>query len=141
MYLEFQTDFLVMPEHTNAMSPMIFGGAFFGQMDLCAAKVVRRLLYDSETCSDAVTHKFEGTYHRPCYLGDLVLLRGKITEIRKKSVKVEVEAYREKCFEGEISQELVADAKFVFVAIQRIENIQDKPHALPYAFHGLEMPE
>lgn len=65
MELEFEDNFLVMPDDTNANSPMIFGGAFFSKMDLCAAKAVRRLLYSSENCSASVTHKFEGSFHRP----------------------------------------------------------------------------
>ena len=140
MYTELETNFLVMPEHTNSMSPMIFGGAFFSQMDLCAAKTVHRAIYDSETASGAVTYKFEGTYYRPCYLGDLVLLRGVVVEIRKKSLLVEVTAWRE-TKEEEVEQELVADAKFVFVTIKPIDDIHAKPHELPYTLHGLSLPE
>jgi acyl-CoA hydrolase len=140
MYTTFETSFLVMPEHANSMSPMIFGGAFFSEMDLCAANTVRRVLYDSDACSDAVTHKFEGTYHHPCYLGDLILLRGEVLEIRKKSLLIEVKAWREVKKE-KVEQELVADAKFVFVSIQQVDNIHEKPHSLPYAFHGISMPE
>jgi acyl-CoA hydrolase len=131
----FETTFLVMPEHTNAMSPMIFGGAFFSQMDLCAANTVRRFLYESETCHAAVTHKFEGSFHRPCYMGDLVLLRGEIIETRHKAIVVEVVADRE----TKQGKERVAEGRFVFVSVTDVENVRDKPALLPYAPHGLSL--
>lgn len=135
MELEFEDNFLVMPDDTNANSPMIFGGAFFSKMDLCAAKAVRRLLYSSENCSASVTHKFEGSFHRPCYLGDLIRLNGKIVELRHKAVVVDVVAHRE----NKNGLELVAEAKFVFVSITNLKNVQEKPHLLPYADHGLKL--
>jgi len=137
MHLKFEDNFLVMPEDTNANSPMIFGGAFFSKMDLCAAKAVRRLLYDSDTCSACVTHKFDGTYHRPCYLGDLVFVTGEIVELRHKAIVVDIQAFRES---RDGSRELVADAKFVFVSITHLDNVKDKPYKLPYADHGLRLP-
>lgn len=145
MEIEFEDNFLVMPEDTNANSPMIFGGAFFSKMDLCAAKAVRRLLYSSDTCSAAVTHKFDGTFHRPCYLGDLIRLKGTVVELRHKAVVVDVLAYREtkddlNGSDGHLAWlELVAEAKFVFVSIKNLENVQKKPYKLPYADHGLKL--
>lgn len=142
MKLKFEDNFLVMPEDTNSSSPMIFGGAFFSKMDLCAAKAVRRLLYSSKTCSSCVTHKFEGTYHLPCYLGDLVFLEGEVIELRHKAIVVNVQGFREVNIDRDSStRELVADAKFVFVAIINLDNVQEKPNRLPYANHGLFMPE
>ena len=134
MYEKFETNFLVMPDQTNAMTPMIFGGAFFAQMDLCAANTVRRALYQSTVCNAAVTHKFEGTYRIPCYLGDLILLIGEIVEVRHKAIVVKVEAYRER---KHVERELVADAKFVFVSVTDVDNVQEKPWKLPYTNHGL----
>lgn len=96
MNLKFETNFVVMPTQTNYMYPMIFGGSFFAEMDLCAAQCVKRLLHDSKTCKYSVTHKFEGTFHRPCYAGDLIYLYAEVTDIRHKSIVVKVKAYREK---------------------------------------------
>lgn len=134
MNLQFETNFVVYPRHANCMSPMIFGGAFFSELDLAAAMCVHRLLYDSATCETAVTHKFEGTFHKPCYLGDLIFLKAEIISLGKKSVVVEVRAYREKGPE----RELVADAKFVFVTITA-KGPENAP--LPYQPHGLTMPQ
>lgn len=115
---------------------MIFGGAFFSHLDKAAATAVNRALYDSEGCRAAVTYKFEGSFHKPCYIGDLIFITAKIVSVGKKSVVVEVEAHREK--RGD--RELVADAKFVFVSIVDATQVGHKPELLPYAQHGLKMP-
>ena len=128
MNLNFATTFTVLPKHTNYMYPMIFGGSFFSEMDLCAASCVNRLLHDSE-CDSAVTHKFEGTFHAACECGDLVFLTAKITELRKKAVVVKVTAFRER--RGKAGRDHVADANFVFVTKK-----DGKFHP-----HGLEMPD
>lgn len=128
MNLKFDTNFVVMPKHTNYMYPMIFGGHFFSEMDLCAASAVTRLLHDS-VCDSAVTHKFEGTFHAAAESGDLVFLEAEITELRHKAVVVEVKAYREK--RTHPGRDFVAQAKFVFVTRK-----DGKYHP-----HGLVMPK
>lgn len=138
MNLNFETNFVVMPRHTNYMYPMIFGGAFFAELDLCAAQTVARLLYSSETCKASVTHHFEGKFHKPCYAGDMIFLTGEVVELGKKSIVVEVKAYREKRGTGQ--RDFVAEAKFVFISVKEVINPQDKPHLLPYAEHGLKLP-
>jgi acyl-CoA thioesterase YciA len=135
MNLKFTTSFTVYPVDANNMFPMIFGGAFFAQLDKAAATAVKRLLYDSETCKACVAHKFEGTFHKPTYVGDLIFVEAEITSLGKKSVVVEVQAFRER--EGE--RELAADAKFVFVSISHVEDVGSKPEFLPYNNHGLTM--
>jgi len=94
------------------MYPMIFGGHFFSEMDLCAACCVNRLLHDSE-CDSAVTHKFEGTFHAPTENGDLIFLEAEVVELRTKAVVVVVKAFREK--RAVAGRDFVAEAKFVFV--------------------------
>ncbi len=137
MNTEYETSFLVMPEDTNANSPMIFGGAFFSKMDLCAAVTARRFLYESAVCNAAVTHKFEGTFLRPCYLGDLIHLKGQVVETRKKAIAIKVIAERE----TKTVRELVAEGHFVFVSVTDLlrHKIEDKPYLLPYAPHGLTL--
>lgn len=112
MNLIFETTFTVMPKHTNYMFPMIFGGAFFSELDICAAACVSRLLHDSE-CDSAVTYKFEGTYHAAAESGDLIFMVAKVVELRRNAVVVEVWAHREK--RAKAGKDFVAEAKFVFV--------------------------
>ena len=136
MNLEFETNFTVMPLHANYMSPMIFGGAFYSEIDLCAAVCVNRFLHDS-TCEAAVTHKSDVTYLAPCYVGDTIYMKAKIVSTGKKSIVVEVEAEREQ--RGSPERDRVATGKFVFVSVEHTKNVSEKPKKLPYKEHGLKI--
>lgn len=145
MITTYETSFRVMPTQCNPLSPMIFGGAFFSEIDLCAATCVKRLLYSSKTCKEAVTHKvLDLTFNMPMYLGDLVHLRAKIVELRHKAITVEVKMFRElpeSVIGNEPKLEAVGKAKFVFISIINGDNVGDKPKKLPYADHGLSLPQ
>lgn len=123
---------VVMPTDANYHSPLIFGGAFMGLMDLAAAYAVRRCLYDSETCKDAVTHKYEGTFHKPAYVGDLLVIKAVVVSLGKKSLVVEIKAYRE----TSKTLELMAESKKVFVSVSDTD-FSLKPDLLKYAPHGI----
>lgn len=143
MFTELETCFTVYPEHTNSLSPLIFGGAFFSEMDKVGAIAVKRFLYDSSVCHSAVTHKAEVSYNKPCYLGDLIFLHAKIQEpVGKKSVAVKVEAWREtsKLILGftAVERESVAVITFVFVSITDEHEVANKPNLLPYHPHGIK---
>ena len=109
------------------MLPMIFGGALFSQMDLCAACCAARALQDSE-CDSAVTHKCDLVFHAAAELGDIVFLKAAVIELRRKAIVMWVDARREK--RNQKGSDLIADAKFVFVSKKNGE----------FAHHGLEMP-
>lgn len=132
----FETTFTVMPSDANYMSPLIFGGAFFSAMDLCAANTVNQFLVASE-CEAAVTHKADVTWHKPCYVGDLIYLQGKVVDTGKKSVVVEVRAERRR--RHSLERDFVAEGKFVFVSITHTEDVHAKPDLLPYAEHKLSV--
>jgi acyl-CoA hydrolase len=120
MNLKYETNFAVLPIHTNWKIPLIFGGAFFSQLDLAAASCVRQVLHLSE-CDNAVTFKFNGTFHAPSYMGDMIYIYAEITEMRQKSITIKVEAYREPHPTGEIIEPKrihVASAEFVFVTMK-----------------------
>ena len=136
MNLEFETNFTVLPKHTNYMFPMIFGGAFFSELDLCAAVCVNRFLHDSD-CEGAVTHKADVTYLAPCYVGDTIYMKANVTSVGKKSIVVDVIADRER--RGSPERDRVADAKFVFVSIEHSRDVAEKPQKLPYKEHGLTL--
>lgn len=107
----YENSFIVMPKDCNYMFPMIFGGAFMSQLDMCAAACVNRLLHDSE-CDCAVTYKYEGTFHAAAESGDIVFMRAEVVELRRNAVVVTVRAEREK--RGNPARDHVADARFVF---------------------------
>lgn len=127
--LVFENSFTVMPKHCNYMYPMIFGGAFFSELDLCAAACAKRLLQASE-CDSAVTHKvLELVFHKAAECGDMVFMRAEIVELRRKGITIRVSADREKgCVPG---RDHIADATFVFVSKKGDEFVP----------HGLSMPE
>lgn len=154
METKFSTSFIVFPEHTNHMSPIIFGGKFMAELDLCAAKCVRRALYSSSKVNGAVTHKMEVTFKKPCYLGDFIIMEAELTALGEKSLSVNVKAYREvkSVTESEDStyenpaylvqdwKEEVAEANFVFISASlNPEQLKDKPYFLPYKAHGLKL--
>jgi acyl-CoA thioesterase YciA len=105
--------FVVMPTHTNYMYPLIFGGAFMSELDLCAATLVNKLVKKSTTIDNAVTHKADFTFHAPSYAGDVIYMDATVSELGKKSIVVKVEAYREP--RDSESRIHVATSHFVFV--------------------------
>lgn len=135
MNTTFSNSFIIFPEHTNHMSPIIFGGKFMAELDLCAARCVRRFLYDSPYADAAVTHKADFKFLKPTYLGDFIIMEATIKETGKKSICVEVKAYRETVYE----KEPVAEANFVFISVNlKKVDLQKKPLYLPYEDHGMD---
>jgi acyl-CoA thioesterase YciA len=111
--LKHSNSFVVMPTHTNYMYPLIFGGAFMSELDLCAATLVNKLVKDSRSVDNAVTHKADFTFHAPSYAGDVIYMDAEVVELGKKSIVVKVEGYREP--RDSHDRNHVATAKFVFV--------------------------
>jgi len=105
--------FVVMPTHTNYMYPLIFGGAFMSELDLCAATLVNKLVKKSPTSDSAVTHKADFTFHGPSFAGDVIYMEAEVVELRHKAIKVQIQAYREP--RDEDKRYHVATATFVFV--------------------------
>lgn len=125
----FETSFTVLPKHCNYLYPMIFGGAFFSELDLCAASCVTRLLHES-ICDCAVTYKvLDVTFHKAAYAGDIIFMRAEVVELKHKAIVVKVTAEREK--RAVAGQDHIADAKFVFISKKGDE----------YVPHGLTLPE
>jgi acyl-CoA thioesterase YciA len=124
------TSFVVMPEHANYMYPLIFGGVFMSQLDLAAATLVNKIIKQPKTAAyidNAVTHKAEFEFIGPSYVGDLIHMHSYLDSVGKKSIVVNIEAFREtRTSDTKIK---VAVAKFVFVT--RLGDV--------YTPHNLEM--
>ncbi len=105
--------FVVMPVHTNYMYPLIFGGAFMSELDLCASILVNKLVKISTEVDNAVTHKADFIFHAPSYAGDVIYMDATVEELGKKSIIVKVEAYREP--RNSMERIHVATSQFVFV--------------------------
>jgi acyl-CoA hydrolase len=117
------------------MYPLIFGGALFSQMDLCAANTVKQVLKEYTLGCSAITHKVEVEFSGPSYVGDLIELEGEIISMGAKSIVVNVKAFRSNY---EVTRLSIAGAKFIFVTIESID-LHDKPNKLPCIFHDLNL--
>jgi acyl-CoA thioesterase YciA len=132
----YENGFVVMPFQSNWHAPLIFGGEFFAQLDLCAATCVNRFLHDSD-CETAVTHKAEVSFMAPCYIGDIIFMKARVVSTGKKSIVVEVIAERER--RGGEARDKVVESKFVFVSIEHTKDVASMPQKLPYKDHGLSI--
>lgn len=101
---------IAMPADTNP-SGDIFGGWLMAQMDLAAGNVAARVAR-GRSATIAVD---EIKFHKPVKVGDEVTLYGKLLEVGRSSMKIEVIAWRRQRF-GEFS-ERVTSANFTFVAL------------------------
>ena len=90
MNTKFETNFVVIPIDASTLVSINFWRRIFSKMDLCAA-CTHRVFTESKSCEFAVTHKAEVTWLKPCYIGDIVFLRGDC-ELGKKSIVVNVTA-------------------------------------------------
>lgn len=99
-----------LPADANAYGD-IFGGWLMGQMDLAAASIASRHAHGR-----AVTVAVDGmAFHRPVFVGDEVSVFGRLIEVGRTSMKVEVEAWaRDR--HGEDARK-VTQAVFAFVAV------------------------
>jgi acyl-CoA hydrolase len=112
-----------MPTDTNYMMPMIFGGRFAAELDLCAAAHVTKLLaYCSPDGPDsAVTHKLNITFHAAAYMGDLIRMESSVKELRKKAISLHIKAYRQSrsfrhAVDDSPAEAFIAEAEVVFIA-------------------------
>ena len=129
--LEFETNFRVMPWHCNDQilkKQLIFGGAFFSQLDLAAYGAANKLLQNSDSvCDTAVTFVWDGKFLAPSYLGDHIDLYATIIALGVNSIDVNVKAYRLPHSVKNPKPIKVAEGKFVFVSMK---GDKFKPHGL-----------
>lgn len=130
MQTKFETNFIVMPTDCNYKTPLIFGGAFFSKMDLCAAVCASNLLRSSVSAEYAVTHKvLDLTFHRPTYMGEVIYLFAEVVELRKKAISIKVKAYREQ--REKEGRDFVAEGTFVFIS-KGFDSLQGKESYVPH---------
>lgn len=135
MHTHFTTSFVVFPQDTNYMPPMVFGGKMLAEMDIAAATAVRRLLYSSPAgAKDAVTVGVESVkFHAGAEVKDLIFLDAEIVKVGIKSVSVQVKGYREHPSREQPLRELMCEGLFHFSAYDL-----GTKKAIP---HGLTLPK
>jgi acyl-CoA thioesterase YciA len=113
---------IAMPADTNPNGD-IFGGWLMAQMDLAAGNAAMR-----RARGRCVTVAVEGmVFHRPVLVGDEVSLYGAVSEVRRTSMTIRVEAWRRSRIDE--SEHKVTEATFTFVAIDE----DRKPRLVPPA--------
>ena len=128
-----ETNFTIMPKHTNYHQPLVFGGALFSEMDLCAAMCASKLLRSSPTANTGVTFKADVTFHGPSFQGDIIYIRSEVVELRKKGIRILTTAHREPRDSEERTH--IATIDFVFVSMHHEDG--KEPY---YSHHQLELP-
>ena len=106
--------FTVFPQDLN-YSGTLFGGKVCQEMDLAGVKVVRRALYDTlaDGCVTASVDRID--FHKPGFLGDLIIMTSEIKSLGKSSFRVKITVNREG-LKGEV--EHICTADFTFVAMK-----------------------
>jgi len=111
---------VVIPSDTNPYGNL-HGGTLLHWMDSTGAICAHRHC-ESPVLTVAVSNVF---FKRQIRVGDIVILRAKVTRAFKTSVEVKIDVFVEKYVEGE--RYLATTAYFVYVAIDR----EGKPREVP----------
>lgn len=110
---------IVLFSHTNSTG-RLFGGQLMLWIDIVAAVVGRR--HSGYVVTTAAVSDL--SFHAPVYVGDTIVLKGRITHVGRTSMEVKVDTYSESTT-GE--QKLVNTAYVVVVAL----NNEGKPIEVP----------
>jgi acyl-CoA hydrolase len=101
---------IVFPTHTNSMGTL-FGGHALSLMDRLAFIVASR--YARQPVVTACSSKVE--FRTPVKVGNLVELIGRVANVGRTSITVEIEMYAEDLLSGE--RNLCTTGQFVLVAV------------------------
>lgn len=121
--------FTVFPQDLN-YAGSLFGGKVMAEMDIAGVKVIRRALYGTEAdgCVTASVDRID--FHKPAFLGDLIIMTSEIKSIGKSSLQVRITVVRESS-KGDVEE--ICAANFTFVAIK-----DKKPYKHGLSFELLE---
>jgi acyl-CoA hydrolase len=104
----------VLPQHANALGT-VFGGQVLAWIDLCAAICAQR-----HTGHLAVTAEFDDvSFEAPIKIGQVMLLRARVTAAFRTSVEIFVEVEGEDAPSGK--RWACAHAFVTFVAVEQLE--------------------
>ena len=108
---------VTMPADTNAGGD-VFGGWIMSQVDMAGAVVgIRRA--NGKRIVTAKVSSLE--FHKPVFVGDLVTVYARVTEVRNTSMSVHVDVYADRNRSGH-DHIKVTQADLVYVAIDNDRN-------------------
>lgn len=132
----YETSFVVFPQDTNYMYPMVFGGKVMSEMDVAAAVCVRRALIDSEAKYAVTTRASNIEFHVGAVVGDLVFLTARIVKVGTTSINIDVEGVRE-LKDG--ARQKICNGSFTFVTVEDPAQVTEH-RKLTLKPHGLHLP-
>jgi acyl-CoA hydrolase len=124
--LEYITDFTVFPDHIN-FTGTLFGGTLLGKMDIAAATLARKLLYNTEADGAVTASMDKVDFLVPGHLGDLITIKSGLKSLGKSSMLIQCKVYRE---DRKGNTEKMCTAMFTFVAVKEGKPV---PHNLSFA--------
>ena len=123
--LEYITDFTVFPDHIN-FTGTLFGGTLLGKMDIAAATLARKLLYNTEADGAVTASMDKVDFLVPGHLGDLITIKSALKSLGRSSMLIQCKVYRE---DRKGFTQKMCTAMFTFVAVKEGKPI---PHNLSF---------
>jgi acyl-CoA hydrolase len=114
MITEYITDFTVFPEHINFVGTL-FGGVLLGKMDIAAATLARKILYDTEADGAVTASMDKVDFLVPGYIGDLITIKTYLKSLGRSSILIQCKVYKEDK-KGKV--EKMCTAMFTFVSVK-----------------------
>lgn len=111
---ECKHSFTVFPNDLNFVGTL-FGGKLLAEMDIAAAKLARRLVYNNPNIDGCVTVSSNCEFHRPAAQGDIIKMTVKLKTIGRSSLGMRIKVDRED-LSGFV--ENIATGNFTFVAVK-----------------------
>jgi len=106
--------FTVFPQDCNPHNTL-FGGKILAELDVCAAALARRFIYETD-CDGIVTLKInEVVFKKPAFIGDLIMMYAEVINVGESSVTIKCHVYRED-LQG--NNEFMVSAVLVFVSVK-----------------------
>jgi acyl-CoA hydrolase len=123
---EYITDFTVFPDHIN-FTGTLFGGTLLGKMDIAAATLARKLLYNTDADGAVTASMDKVDFLVPGYLGDLITIKSVLKSLGRTSMLIQCKVYRE---DRRGNVEKMCTAMFTFVAVKEGK---PTPHNLSFS--------
>lgn len=122
---ECRHSFTVFPNDLNFVGTL-FGGKLLAEMDIAAAKLARRLVYNNKNVDGCVTVSSNCEFHRPAIIGDIIKMVVSLKTIGRSSLGMRIKVERED-LSGFV--ENIATGNFTFVSIK---DKKSAPHGVSF---------
>lgn len=122
---ECRHSFTVFPNDLNFVGTL-FGGKLLAEMDIAAAKLARRLVYNNPDVDGCVTVSSDAEFIKPAFQGDIIKMVVKLKTIGRSSLGMRIQVERED-LRGYV--ELIATGNFTFVSIKDKKSM---PHGVSF---------